>query len=70
MKLVEDVKDAWKWLSVQIPVVNFAMLTTWATLPQKFQDAIPLNYILIAAVVLIVLGVVGRVIDQKPKADK
>jgi protein-S-isoprenylcysteine O-methyltransferase Ste14 len=69
MKLVEDAKNAWKWFSVQIPVVNIALIGTWSTLPSKFQDSIPLKYILIAAVALIVLGVAGRLIDQKPKAE-
>jgi hypothetical protein len=70
MTLIENWKHAWKWLSVQIPAVNIAFLGTWSALPTKFQDAIPLPYVIGTAVSLIVIGVVGRLIDQTPKVDK
>lgn len=67
--LVDDAKQCWRWLSVQLPALNLAFLGTWSVLPQKFQDALPLPWVVGIAAVLIVLGVAGRLIDQpgKPK---
>lgn len=67
MKLVDDARSAWRWLSMQIPAANTAFLATWALLPQKFQDALPMPWVIGIAVVLLVLGMVGRVVDQTPK---
>ena len=67
IKLVDDARKAWRWLSVQIPALNVAFLATWSVLPAKFQDALPAPWVIGIAVGLIVLGVAGRLIDQTPK---
>jgi hypothetical protein len=68
MKIVEEWRQSWRWLSVQVPALNTAFLGTWALLPEKFQDSLPLPYVLGIAIALLVLGVAGRLIDQAPKA--
>ena len=68
MKLISNWRKAWRMFSVQVPAVNIAFLSTWAALPDKFQDAIPLPWAIGIAVVLMVLGVAGRLIDQ-PKVS-
>jgi protein-S-isoprenylcysteine O-methyltransferase Ste14 len=65
MRLVDDWRKALKWFSVQIPAVNVAFLATWAALPPKFQDALPVPWVIGIAVVLLVLGIVGRLIKQE-----
>lgn len=67
MKLIDDWKLCLKWFSVQFPLVNTAFLGTWAMLPPKFQDALPVPVVIGIAIALIVLGVVGRLIDQSKK---
>lgn len=67
MKLVDDAKQAWRWFSVQMPAINTAFLLTWANLPERFQSALPVPWVIAIAVALLVLGVVGRLIDQTPK---
>lgn len=67
MRLVPDWKQSIKWFSVQFPLVNTAFLGTWAMLPQKFQDALPVPVVIGIAIALIVIGVAGRLVDQKPK---
>lgn len=67
MKLVDDWRDALKWFSVNVHAVNAAFLVTWANLPPKFQDALPMPWVIGIAVALLVLGVAGRLIDQSPK---
>lgn len=69
IKLVPDWKRSLRWFSVQVPAVNTAFLSTWALLPVKFQDAVPVPWVIGIAVALIVIGVVGRLIDQTPKAN-
>jgi protein-S-isoprenylcysteine O-methyltransferase Ste14 len=64
MKFVTDVKQCWRWLSVQIPALNVAFLGTWAVLPAKFQEALPMPWVIGIAVGLIVLGVAGRLYKQ------
>lgn len=67
MKLVPDWRQAWRWMSIQFPALNAAFLSTWALLPEKFQNALPVNTVLWIALALIALGLFGRLIDQKPK---
>jgi protein-S-isoprenylcysteine O-methyltransferase Ste14 len=65
MKLVPNWRKARKWLSIQIPAVNIAFLGTWAVLPPKFQDALPVWAVVAIAVALLALGMVGRLIQQE-----
>lgn len=67
LALIEDWRKAHKWFSVQFNILNGSFLATWALLPEKFQNALPVSTVIIIAVVLLVLGTVGRVIDQTPK---
>ncbi len=70
MKFVADARRCWRWFSVQLPALNLAFLGTWSVLPDKFQNAIPLPWVVGIAVVLIVLGVFGRLIEQPVKEKK
>lgn len=67
MKLVNNWREARKWLSMKIPAANAAFLLTWSQLPQKFQDALPLPWVIGIAVLLLLAGMFGRVVDQTPK---
>lgn len=63
-KLIPNWRKAWKMLSVQIPAINTAFLATWAALPDRFQDAYPLPWMLGTVIVLLILGIAGRLVDQ------
>lgn len=67
MKLVSNWKNSWRWFSVQFPIINTAFLGTWSVLPAKFQDALPMPWVIGIAVALIVVGVAGRLINQEGK---
>lgn len=69
MQLVPNWRKAWRMLSVQIPAVNVAFLSTWAMLPPKFQDVLPTPWVIGITVGLLVFGVIGRLIDQ-PKTKE
>lgn len=64
MTLIPNIKQAWKMFSIQAQALNAALLVSWQTLPLSFQTVLPVQYLLIIAVVLLVLGVIGRVIQQ------
>ena len=64
MTLIPNIKQAWKMFSIQAQALNAALLVSWQTLPLSFQTILPVQYLLIIAVVLLVLGVIGRVIQQ------
>jgi len=66
-KLVPDWRRAWRWYSVNCPMLAVALLGTWATLPEKMQDSFTPLQLQCMAIGLIVLGVGGRLIDQSPK---
>ncbi|MFA7291827.1 MAG: hypothetical protein WC023_06220 [Rhodocyclaceae bacterium] len=66
-RLVPEWRRALRWFSVNIPALNLAFLGTWSVLPEKFQDALPMPWVVGIAAALIVLGVVGRLIEQPPK---
>ena len=64
MTFIPNIKQAWKMFSIQAQAINAALLVSWQSLPASFQTVIPVQYLLIIAVVLLVLGMVGRVIQQ------
>lgn len=64
MKLINEWRKIYKYISVQIPALNVAFLGTWALLPQKFQDALPIPWVIVIAITLLVAGVAGRMIAQ------
>lgn len=67
IRLVADWRRAWRWYSVNCPMLAAALLGAWATLPEKMQDSFTPLQLQCMAIGLIVLGVGGRLIDQTPK---
>ena len=67
IRLVPDWRRAWRWYSVNCPMLAVALLGTWATLPDAMQSAFTQGQLQAMAIGLIVLGVGGRLIDQSPK---
>ena len=64
MKLVENAGSWWKMFSMQAQVVNTALLVSWQTLPATLQTILPVEYLLVIAVGLLVLGMIGRMVKQ------
>lgn len=68
IRLVQDWKSCWKWISVQCLALTFAVSTTWDTLPTKWQDILLENSTVGVAFKLIsilsFMGVVGRLLKQ------
>jgi hypothetical protein len=62
--LVANANRAWRWFSVQAFAVQGAAGATWLALPPDIRSAVPETWLAGAAVVLSVLGIIGRVVDQ------
>lgn len=68
MTLIPNIKQTWKMFSIQAQTINAALLVSWQSLPATFQTILPVQYLIIIAVALLLLGIVGRVIQQ-PSVD-
>lgn len=61
-----DWRDAWRWFSVQAMVIAAALVLAWQAVPDDLRAAAP-SWLTTAVLVLILaLGVLGRVIQQTP----
>lgn len=67
MKLVQDWKQCWKWLSMHFTGLGLAGAATYMALPSKLQDAIPHNLVPWLSMGLFCLIFVGRIVDQEKK---
>ena len=70
IRLVADWRRAWRWYSVNMPSLAAALLATWAIIPEKMQDSFSPTELKVFAVSLLVLGVLGRLVDQTPPAKE
>lgn len=66
IKLVKNWRHCWKWLSVHFMAINTAIIVTWATLPEEFKQSFDAKHVAGVSFVVFVLGVIGRLIEQKP----
>lgn len=64
LKLVDDWKQGWKWVSTQSMGAAIAFLTTWALMPEDLKAHVPPDIAAIIAVILLVLGFIGRFLKQ------
>jgi hypothetical protein len=67
MKLIPEVRKAWRFISVQAMALAMAMLGAWEVLPDDLKAGIPHAVVTWTAVALLVLGVAGRLVQQTPK---
>lgn len=64
MKLVDDARKAWRWISMQCMGAAVALLGAWEVMPDDLKTGIPPRAVTIVAVVLLVLGMLGRLVRQ------
>jgi len=64
VKLVDDAKQAWKWFSVQAMALTALFLTAWGSMPDDLKAAIPQWVVALVAVAVLILGIVGRLVQQ------
>lgn len=64
MKLVDDAKQAWKWISVQSMAAAVALQGAWEFIPDDMKASIPHSWVTYATLGLLALGLVGRLVKQ------
>ena len=64
MKLVPNARRAWRWFSVQLAVLSGVAPAAWLAVPDDMRKAVPAEWLAIGAVVMAVLIVAGRLVDQ------
>lgn len=64
MKLVSNVSQAWRMLSIRIPALSVTLATAWLSVPEDIRAAVPPQWVAIIAGALSALSIVGRLIDQ------
>ncbi len=64
MKLVDDAKDCWRWLSVHFSAIISVLPIAWLELPEDWKAAVP-HWAVLIFTVLGLSAIVGRLIDQK-----
>lgn len=70
MKLVENWRRAWRWISVQSMVVAVAVQGAWAFIPDDLRASFPKDYLQAVTVLLLLVGVAGRLVKQTPEPPK
>lgn len=67
MRLVKNARSAWRWFSVQAMAVAIALQGAWNAMLEITPDLaarIPAGAIDTLSVAVLILGVVGRLVDQ------
>lgn len=70
MKLVDDVRKAYRWFSVQAMVWAIALQGAWEVMPADLKSGIPPKLVTWITVGLLVLGIAGRLVKQTPEQPK
>ena len=70
MKLVENWRDSWRWLSMNCMLISASIQGAWLALPDDLKSSIPPFLVSGAALGILVLGMLGRLVDQtKPPKE-
>jgi hypothetical protein len=64
MKLIPEARRAWRMFSVQAQAVALAVLGAWQVMPEDLKTNLPQSLVYWLSMSLMVLGIVGRLIDQ------
>ena len=64
MKLVKNAGRAWRWFSIQAMVLSLAIQSGWQAMPPDLADRIPGGWVTGLSIAVLVLGIVGRLVDQ------
>ncbi|WP_041863548.1 DUF7940 domain-containing protein [Bordetella petrii] len=64
LKLVEDWRRGWRWISVNCIAVVVAVQGAWMAMPDDLKAGIPSSWVSGVSVATLVLGALGRFIKQ------
>lgn len=64
-RLIPEWRQAWRYFSMQSMGAAVALVSAYGALPEKLQDALPGTIVITLAVFILLLGMAGRLVDQK-----
>lgn len=64
MRLVDDVRQAWRWFSVQALAALTLIPVIWVALPPESQALVPEEYRPWVLAVVALAGLAGRLVKQ------
>jgi hypothetical protein len=64
MKLIDEWKNAWKFLSVQIPALGATLTLAWASMPDDWKSATPKWAIMACVFLFFIAAIAGRFVKQ------
>ncbi|MBT2748581.1 MULTISPECIES: DUF4175 domain-containing protein [unclassified Lysobacter] len=65
MKLIENWRHAWRFLSVQAMTLAIALQGVWLNLPNDLRIHVPDRIAVSVTAGLLVLGLIGRLFQQR-----
>lgn len=68
MRLVDNWKEAWRWMSVNCMVIAASIQGAWVYIPEDMRDSIPPWIVSAITIGLLILGIIGRLL--KPRKRK
>lgn len=66
MRLVPDWRQAWRWNSMHAMGGTGILISAWEALPNTMKQDFPVRWVIALAIVMLAMGVVGRLRDQNP----
>ena len=70
LRLVQNWRSAWRWISVQSMALAAALQLGWASLDAELRSSIPGEWVTGLTVAILVFGALGRLVQQTPVQDK
>lgn len=67
MKIDPEWRQAWRWLSIHAMALALAVSAAWLAIPADLRAMVPAWSAASLTGALMVLGILGRLVKQKPK---
>lgn len=69
-RLIEDWKQAWKWVSVNCMAAALAVQGAWLFIPDDMRSSLPPDLVKKITIALLIVGIIGRLFKQKDTCDQ
>jgi hypothetical protein len=69
MRLVPNWRDSWRWISVHVLALSIALQGALLAMPYDIRAYLPEWLTHYVAIILLLVGIAGRLVDQRPKGD-
>lgn len=64
MRLVDDWKEAYKWISMNSMLATVTVSGAWVAIPDDLRASMPHDIVHWVAISLLMLGIAGRLVKQ------